>query len=193
MRGVFFSLGTTPSHDPRLDCAKAIIGLFNAARKTAHVAIFTLTERRIVDAMIAARKRGVTVAVVTDAEQSQSPENPVQKQLIEKLRPQIALLDIQMPGLNGLEVLARVRHSFPDTRVLILSMYSAEEYVLQAMRAGAHGYLVKSDSPTELELALKAVARGDTFLSSAVSKHVISGYVDRQNRKSDSKSGSLES
>jgi len=112
-------------------------------------------------------------------------------QLIEKLHPQIALLDIQMPGLNGLEVLARVRHSFPDTRVLILSMYAAEEYVLQAMRAGAHGYLVKSDSPTELELALKAVARGDTFLSSAVSKHVISGYVDRQNRKSDSKSGSL--
>ena len=86
VRGVFFSLGTTPSHDPQLDCAKAIIDLFNAARKTAHVAIFTLTERRIVDAMIAARKRGVTVAVVTDAEQSQSPENPVQKQLIEKLR-----------------------------------------------------------------------------------------------------------
>src|SRR5437762_12486745 len=86
VRGVFFSLGTTPSHDPQLDCAKAIIDLFNAARKTAHVAIFTLTERRIVDAMIAARKRGVTVAVVTDAEQSQSPENAVQKQMIEKLR-----------------------------------------------------------------------------------------------------------
>jgi DNA-binding NarL/FixJ family response regulator len=58
-------------------------------------------------------------------------------------------------------------------------MHSAEEYVLQAMRNGAHGYLVKSDSPTELELALRAVAAGETYLSSAVSKHVISGYVNR--------------
>ena len=86
VRGVFFSLGTTPSHDPQLDCAKAVIDLFNAAQKTAHVAIFTLTERRIVDAMIAARKRGVAVAVVADARQSQSPDNPVQKQMIEKLQ-----------------------------------------------------------------------------------------------------------
>ena len=86
VRGVFFSLGTTPSHDPRLDCAKAIIDLFNGAQKTAHVAIFTLTEPRIVDAMIAARKRGVAVAVVADAGQSQSPSNPVQKQMIAKLR-----------------------------------------------------------------------------------------------------------
>src|ERR1043166_7044722 len=85
VRGVFFSLGTTPSHDPRLDCAKAIIDLFNAAQKTAHVAIFTLTERHIVDAMIAARKRGVAVEVVADAQQSRSPSNPVQKQMIAKL------------------------------------------------------------------------------------------------------------
>jgi phosphatidylserine/phosphatidylglycerophosphate/cardiolipin synthase-like enzyme len=83
VRGVFFSLGTTPSRDPQLDCAKAIIDLFRAARKTAHVAIFTLTERRIVDAMIAARKRGVAVALVADAHQS---EIPVQKQMLEKLR-----------------------------------------------------------------------------------------------------------
>src|SRR5437016_6263859 len=86
VRGVFFSLGTTPSHDPRLDCAKAIIDLFNGAQKTAHVAIFTLTEPRIVDAMIAARKRGVAVAVVADAGQSQSPHNPAQKQMIAKLQ-----------------------------------------------------------------------------------------------------------
>jgi len=86
VRGVFFSLGTTPSHDPRLDCAKAIIDLFAAAQKTAHVAIFTLTERHIVDAMIAARKRGVEVEIVADAQQSRSPSNPVQKQMIAKLQ-----------------------------------------------------------------------------------------------------------
>jgi len=86
VRSVFFSLGTTPSHDPQLDCAKAIIDLFNAAQKTAHVAIFTLTEPRIADAMIAAHKRGVAVAVVADARQSQSPDNPMQKRLIAKLQ-----------------------------------------------------------------------------------------------------------
>ena len=102
-------------------------------------------------------------------------------QLVEQLLPNIVLLDILMPGLNGLEALARIRHSFPNVRVLVLSMHSAEEYVLQAMRSGAHGYLVKTDSPAELELALKAIAQGDTYLSSAVSKHVIAGYVNRQN------------
>ena len=86
VRGVFFSLGTTPSHDPRLDCAKAIIGLFAAARKTAHVAIFTLTEPRIVDAMVAAHERGVAITVVADARQSQSRDNPAQKKAIAKLQ-----------------------------------------------------------------------------------------------------------
>ena len=98
---------------------------------------------------------------------------------VEMQRPDVILLDVLMPGLNGLDVVTRVRQNFPEVRILILSMHSAEEYVLQAMRNGAHGYLVKSDSPTELELALRAVAAGDTFLSSAVSKHVISGYLNR--------------
>ncbi|HUP10178.1 MAG TPA: phospholipase D-like domain-containing protein [Caldimonas sp.] len=86
VRGVFFSLGTTPAHDPQLDCAKAIVDLFNQAQQTAHVAIFTLTEPAIIDAMIAAHKRGVQVAVVADAKQSQSPDNPVQKKMIAKLQ-----------------------------------------------------------------------------------------------------------
>jgi phosphatidylserine/phosphatidylglycerophosphate/cardiolipin synthase-like enzyme len=101
VRGVFFSLGTTPSRDPQLDCAKAIIDLFRAARKTVHVAIFTLTERRIVDAMIAAHKRGVAVALVVDAHQSESPDNPVQKQMVEKLqRAGVAVhLAVKQPAL----------------------------------------------------------------------------------------------
>lgn len=72
VRGVFFSLGTTPSNDPKFDCAKAIIGLFSQAKTTAHVAIYSLTESSIVDAMIAAHKRGVEVIVVTDKTESQS-------------------------------------------------------------------------------------------------------------------------
>src|SRR5262249_28009418 len=85
VRGVFFSLGTTPSSDPQLDCARAIVDLFAQAKKTAHVAIYTLTESRIVDAMIAARKRGVKVAVVADASESDPAKNPFQAKLIGKL------------------------------------------------------------------------------------------------------------
>ncbi len=99
---------------------------------------------------------------------------------VEKLLPDILLLDIMLPGLNGLEVLLRVPQIRVETRVIMLSMNSAEEYVLQAMRSGAAGYLVKSDSPAEFEAALKAVARGNTYLSSTVSRHVISGYLERQ-------------
>jgi DNA-binding NarL/FixJ family response regulator len=99
--------------------------------------------------------------------------------LIEVLRPNIVLMDIMMPGLNGLEATARVSKEFPTVRVIILSMNAAEEYVLQAMRAGASGYLLKDGSITELEQAIRAVARGEKFLSSAVSKYVIAGYVQR--------------
>lgn len=107
-------------------------------------------------------------------------------QLVGRLQPDIVLLDLQMPGMNGLDVLARIRHSFPKVRVVVLSMHSAEEYVLEAMRGGAHGYLVKTDSPSELEFALNAVANNETYLSSAVSKHVISGYLSRQSGRTDS-------
>lgn len=101
-------------------------------------------------------------------------------QLVQQLQPEIVLLDILMPGMNGLEVLSIIKRDQPQVQVIILSMNSAEEYVLQAMRLGASGYIVKSDSPTEFESALRAVGRGDTYLSSAVSKHVIAGYLNQQ-------------
>ena len=95
------------------------------------------------------------------------------------LRPAVVLMDIMMPGLNGLEATARISKEFPETRVLMLSMNDNEEYVLQALRSGASGYLLKNVSSAELELAVRAVARGETYLSSTVSKHVISAYVER--------------
>jgi len=94
-------------------------------------------------------------------------------QLIEMHRPDVVLMDVMMPELNGLDATARVAASFPDVRVLILSMNAGEEYVLPALRAGAAGYLPKNSSPFELELAIRTVARGQPYLSSAVSKHVI--------------------
>jgi DNA-binding NarL/FixJ family response regulator len=98
--------------------------------------------------------------------------------LIETHQPDVALLDIAMPGLNGLEVAAQVADNFPFVRVMILSMHATEEYVLRALRAGAVGYLLKDADTAELELAINAVTRGETYLSPAVSKHVTE-YVRR--------------
>jgi DNA-binding NarL/FixJ family response regulator len=94
-------------------------------------------------------------------------------------RPDIVLMDIGMARLNGLEATEQIAQSFPDVRVIILSMHDNKEYVLQALRAGAAGYLLKDSAKAELELAVRAVARGETYLSPPVSKHVIAAYVQR--------------
>lgn len=97
--------------------------------------------------------------------------------LIEQQRPNVALLDVAMPGLNGIEVAARAAKIAPACRVIILSMYATQEYVRRALQVGAAGYLLKDAGVAELEGAIKAVARGEMFLSPAVSKSVIEGYV----------------
>ncbi len=99
--------------------------------------------------------------------------------LIKISQPDVVLMDIAMAGLNGLEATARVTKEFPTVRVIILSMHSTEEYVAQALHAGAAGYLLKDAVAAELELAVMAVARGETYLSPAVSKHVIADYLRR--------------
>ena len=107
---------------------------------------------------------------------------------IKAFKPDVVLMDISMPGLNGLEAAAVATRDYPESRVLILSAHSSEEYVGQALRAGASGYLLKDAATVELELAIMAVARGETYLSPAVSKHVISNYV----RRVGGEAGSLE-
>jgi DNA-binding NarL/FixJ family response regulator len=100
-------------------------------------------------------------------------------QLTGDQHPDIVLMDIAMSGMNGLEATKRISKDFPEVRVVILSMHTNEEYVLQALRAGAAGYLLKDAGIAELEIAIDAVAHGETYLSPPVSKHVISDYVRR--------------
>jgi len=99
--------------------------------------------------------------------------------LAAELQPHLVLMDIAMPGLNGLEATARLVKSMPDVRVMILSMHQNEEYVRRALRHGAAAYLLKDSAPMELELAITAVLRGETYLSPVVSKGVLDDYVHR--------------
>lgn len=105
-------------------------------------------------------------------------------ELAQILHPDLVLMDIAMPGLNGLETTARLLKAAPGTRVIILSMHQDEQYVRQALRVGTVGYLLKDAAPTELNLAIHAVMRGDTYLSPAISRGVVSDYVTRL-RKDD--------
>ena len=98
--------------------------------------------------------------------------------LVASKKPDLALLDITMPGLNGLEATEHIGREHPGTRVILLSMHASEEHVLQALRAGAAGYLPKDAALEELELAINAARKGETYLSPAVSRHV-SDYVRR--------------
>lgn len=110
-------------------------------------------------------------------------------QLVERERPDLVLMDIAIPELTGLEATARITKALPKVRIIILSMHANEEYVRQALHAGASGYLMKGAEPSELELAVKAVMRGDTYLTPAVSKKMVDDYL-KQN-SADAKSGAL--
>lgn len=97
--------------------------------------------------------------------------------LIETARPDIVVMDVAMPEMNGLEATRRVTAEFPSVSVLILSMHANPEYVIQALRAGAKGYLVKGASVEELQIAIRAMIRGETFLSPSVSGPVVADYL----------------
>jgi DNA-binding NarL/FixJ family response regulator len=100
-------------------------------------------------------------------------------ELADRNRPDVVLMDIAMKGITGLEAAAQMRERYPEVRVVILSMHSGEEYVLQALRAGAVGYLLKDAATGELELALRSVMRGESWLSPSVSRQVVEGYMHR--------------
>jgi DNA-binding NarL/FixJ family response regulator len=96
--------------------------------------------------------------------------------LVQQHAPDVVVMDISMPGLNGFDATARITREHPATKVLILSMHTGEDYVLQALSAGATGYLLKDAATDELGLALNAVRQGETYLSPTISKEVLARY-----------------
>ena len=93
--------------------------------------------------------------------------------------PDVVLMDITMPGMNGFEAALRLKKDHPQVKIIILSMHASEEYVLQALRAGVSGYLVKDSDPLELGHALQSVDRGETYLSPPMSRQVVDNYMLR--------------
>jgi DNA-binding NarL/FixJ family response regulator len=107
--------------------------------------------------------------------------------LVKAQKPDVVLMDIAMPGLNGLEAAERMTRDFPAVRIIILSMHDNEEYVLRALKAGVAGYLLKKAATTELATALHKVLRGEIYISQEIStqlhrKFSLQGIVGRKSQ-----------
>ena len=97
--------------------------------------------------------------------------------LAKDLLPQIILLDINMPGMNGLETARLLKKTLPKSKILILTMHDTKEYVSRMISTGVHGYVLKDSSPSELITAIETVHRGDTYFSPKVSQTVMNDFV----------------
>ncbi len=97
--------------------------------------------------------------------------------MVQDLQPDVVVMDITMPDMDGLEACRLIRSQYPSTQVLILTMHESEGYFLQALRMGAAGYLVKKAAPSDLHMAIHAVAHGDAFLYPGLAKALIRAYV----------------
>ncbi len=100
-------------------------------------------------------------------------------EMAEKLNPDIILMDIGMRTLNGLDATRKIKKTLPHIRILVLTMYDNEEWIFQILKAGATGYLIKDSAMTDLISAIRAVHRGDSYLSPSISRKVIDDYIRR--------------
>jgi DNA-binding NarL/FixJ family response regulator len=97
---------------------------------------------------------------------------------IAALAPDLVLMDLSMPGMNGIEAIHDIKRRNPDVRILVLTVHKSDEYIHESLRAGANGYLLKEATHDELRVAIRSVLGGKTYLSPDISDRVIHGYLD---------------
>jgi two-component system response regulator NreC len=120
------------------------------------------------------------IEVVAEAEDG---KEALEKAL--RLRPDLVVMDISMPVLDGLKATCQIRKQLPEVKVLILTMHPPEEYVLQALRAGASGYIIKEAVVAELVSAVRAICRGDAFVCPSLSRKELDDYIRRAEANGD--------
>lgn len=98
--------------------------------------------------------------------------------MVASTSPDLVLTDLSMPGMNGIESIVDIKRRYPGVRVLVLTIHKTDEYIFEAMRAGADGYILKDASHDELRIAIRSVLNGKTYLSPDISAKVINGYLD---------------
>jgi DNA-binding NarL/FixJ family response regulator len=133
-------------------------------------------------------RRGLRIILETDGAcrvVGEASDGLMAVQLIEKLKPAVLILDLNMPRLHGIEVLRQTRSSSPNTKVIVLSMHHDEAYVIEALRGGAMAYILKGSESQEIAQALKEVLAGRRFLSAPLSEWAINALVAKPADNSD--------
>ncbi len=123
------------------------------------------------------------IEVVAEAEDGQ-----MAVLLANQLRPDVAVVDLTMPRLNGVEAIRQIKRDLPDTEVVVLSVHDSEPYVVQALRAGAAGYVLKRNAATELAAAIRAAHNGQAYLHPSIARRVIDDYLSRIHASEDAAS-----
>jgi two-component system response regulator NreC len=123
------------------------------------------------------------IEVVAEAEDGQ-----MAVQMANQLRPDVAVVDLTMPRLNGVEAIRQIRRDLPETEVVVLSVHDSEPYVVQALRAGAAGYVLKRNAATELAAAIRAAHDGQAYLHPSIARRVIDDYLSRIHASEDAAS-----
>lgn len=98
--------------------------------------------------------------------------------LVGTLKPTLILMDLSMPGMNGMEAIREIKKRHPEVRIIVLTVHKTEEYIRVALQAGASGYVLKDATHAELMIAIKSVMEGKTYLSPDVSEKIVVGYLD---------------
>lgn len=99
---------------------------------------------------------------------------------VEKLKPDLVLMDLSLPKMNGPEAIREIKKRAPDTKILALTVHKTEEYISATFQAGASGYVLKDATQAELELAIRNVLAGKTFISPGISEKIVAGYLQKK-------------